>query len=45
MGPSNSKNENFTVEGKPLNCQKQVSIQKDPVTGKLIGVPEEWANL
>lgn len=41
MGDKQSKN--ISNDGKPVNIQKQISIQVDPKTGKLIGVPEEWA--
>lgn len=32
------------LSDKPQNFQKGISITRDPVTGKLVGVPEEWAN-
>ena len=27
----------------PQNVKKRISIKLDPVTGKLLGVPKEWA--
>lgn len=32
-------------EIKPTNVTKCISIKKDPITGKLVGVPKEWANI
>ncbi|CAD8149179.1 unnamed protein product [Paramecium octaurelia] len=29
---------------RPLDVKKCISIKRDPVTGKLIGVPKEWAS-
>lgn len=44
MGGKHSK-ETQQPEGTISNFQAHIQIKKDPTTGQLIGVPEEWANL
>jgi hypothetical protein len=47
MGQKNSlAKPELSTEGstEPFNFQHHISIEYDPNTGKLIGLPEEWAD-
>ena len=54
MGAENSKEEdqsenkrpnvNHQEDHKPVNVQQHIKMEIDPKTGKLVGMPENWAN-
>ncbi|CAD8195863.1 unnamed protein product [Paramecium octaurelia] len=46
MGQNSSKEKNSNApNGQISNFQSHIQITRDPVTGKLLGVPKEWADL
>lgn len=43
MGNNNSTDRLSKSDLRPQDVKKCISIKRDPITGKFLGVPKEWA--